>query len=414
MKSDIDRLMEEDGLDALLVTGPAAHNPHMSYFTGLVHLTDGYLLKRREKEPVVFYRPMEREEAARTGLEAKNLDDYDFNALMEQAQGDRNKAIAIRLKQIFEEYDVQGRVGVYGRIEVGPAYAIYRLAEQVNPNVELVGEASTGSVLSRARATKDEWEVERIRQIGRITVSVVNDVANFLTAHAVDEDVLVNRDGDPLTVGEIKRRVNLWLAMRGAENPEGMIFSIGRDAGVPHNAGNDDDLIRIGKPIIFDIYPCEAGGGYFFDFTRTWCLGYAPDEVQTAYEDVRDVYGEVYQSLKPNVPCRDFQIMTCEHFEARGHATICSDPRTELGYVHGLAHGVGLDVHEAPWFRSAGSDDLLLAGSVITIEPGLYYPDKEYGVRIEDTVWVRPDGTLETLVEFPQDLVLQMPGVSKP
>jgi Xaa-Pro aminopeptidase len=51
---------------------------------------------------------------------------------------------------------------------------------------------------------------------------------------------------------------------------------------------------------------------------------------------------------------------------------------------------------------------------VITVEPGLYYPEKGFGVRIEDTVWVRPDGSLETLVEYPQDLVLHMPGVSKP
>lgn len=411
MKSDIDRLMDEAGLDALLATGPAAHNPHMSYFTGLIHLTDGYLLKRRGQDPVLFYRPMEREEAARSGLETKNLDDYDITELLEQAQGHRNKAIALRLNRIFDEYGVIGRVGVYGRIEVGPAFEIYRIATRLNPNVELVGEASTESVLSRARVTKDEGEVERIRRVGEITISVVEDVANFLTAHKVEDGVLVDRNGDPLTVGEIKRRVNLWLAMRGAENPEGIIFSLGRDAGIPHNAGEDTDQVRVGTPIIFDIYPCEAGGGYFFDFTRTWCLGYAPNEVQAAYEDVREVYQEVYQALKPNVPCRDFQIMTCEQFEARGHPTICSDRRTEQGYVHGLAHGVGLNVHEAPWFRREGSDDLLLAGSVITVEPGLYYPERDLGVRIEDTVWVKPDGILETLVEYPHDLVLPMPGV---
>jgi Xaa-Pro aminopeptidase len=411
MKSDIDALMEEAGLDALLVTGPAAHNPHMNYFTGLIHLTDGYLLKRREKDPVLFFRSMEREEAARSGLETKNLDDYNFTELIEQAQGDRNTAIAIRLNRIFDEYGVMGRIGVYGRIEVGPAFAIYRIAARRNPRVEFVGEASTESVLSRARLTKDEGEVERIRKVGEITVSVVEDVANFLTAHQVEEGILVNRDGEPLTVGEIKRRVNLWLAMRGAENPEGIIFSLGRDAGIPHNAGEDDDLIRVGTPIIFDIFPCEAGGGYFFDFTRTWCLGYAPDDVQAVYDDVQDVYHEVYQALKPNVPCREFQIMTCERLEARGHPTICSDKRTEQGYVHGLAHGVGLNVHEAPWFRREGSDDLLLAGSVITVEPGLYYPERDLGVRIEDTVWVKPDGTVETLVEYPHDLVLPMPGL---
>jgi Xaa-Pro aminopeptidase len=54
---------------------------------------------------------------------------------------------------------------------------------------------------------------------------------------------------------------------------------------------------------------------------------------------------------------------------------------------------------------------MLLPGSVFTVEPGLYYPERGYGVRIEDSVWVRPDGKIEVLAEFPKDLVLKMPGV---
>jgi len=178
---------------------------------------------------------------------------------------------------------------------------------------------------------------------------------------------------------------------------------------VPHSAGADDDLIPIGKPIVFDIYPCEAGGGYFHDFTRTWCLGYAPDEVQQVYEDVLDVFETVYQALKPNTPCRDYQVMTCELFEEKGHPTVLNNPKTKEGYVHSLAHGVGLAVHEGPYFSHVESNkDQLLPGSVITHEPGLYYPDLELGVRIEDTVWVHPDGTLEILAEYSKDLVLKM------
>jgi Xaa-Pro aminopeptidase len=118
----------------------------------------------------------------------------------------------------------------------------------------------------------------------------------------------------------------------------------------------------------------------------------------------------MYQTLQPNQLCREYQVRTCELFEERGHPTVLSDRLTEKGYVHGLAHGIGLDVHESPGFRNVeGNDDLLLPGSVITLEPGLYYPERGMGVRIEDTLWVRPDGTLETLVEFPKDLVLTMP-----
>ena len=409
MKSDIDRLMKDANLDGLLVIGPAGHNPYMTYFTGLVHVTRGYLLKKRDLSPVLFHGSMERDEAASTGLQIKNLDDYDPLKLLEEAGGDPIRASAMLLQRIFKEFDVRGRVGLYGKTEIGPHYATLRLVGEALPDVELVGEASSRSVLTRARTTKDEDEVARIRKVGEITSSVVADVAGFLTSHQVKDGVLVDRQGEALTVGEVKRRINLWLAMRGAENPEGTIFAIGRDAGVPHSAGADDDLIPIGKPIVFDIYPCEAGGGYFHDFTRTWCLGYAPDEVQQVYEDVLDVFETVYQALKPNTPCRDYQVMTCELFEEKGHPTVLNNPKTKEGYVHSLAHGVGLAVHEGPYFSHVESNkDQLLPGSVITHEPGLYYPDLELGVRIEDTVWVHPDGTLEILAEYSKDLVLKM------
>jgi Xaa-Pro aminopeptidase len=259
--------------------------------------------------------------------------------------------------------------------------------------------------------TKDADEVARIRKMGEITTAVVGDVAGFLTSHKTKNGVLVDQKGEVLTIGEVKRRINLWLAMRGADNPEGSIFAIGRDAGIPHSAGNNDDPISLGKTIIFDIYPTEAGGGYYFDFTRTWCLGHAPDEVLEVYEDVLDVYEKVYAAFKPDTACRDYQIMTCELFQEKGHPTILNDPQIKEGYVHSLAHGVGLHVHEGPMFSQAESnEDQLLLGSVITHEPGLYYPERGFGVRIEDTIWVNPDGSLETLAEFPKDLVLKMPG----
>jgi Xaa-Pro aminopeptidase len=411
MKSDIDRLMEQADLDALLVIGSSAHNPPMAYFTGRAHLTQGYLLKKRGQPAVLFHISMERDEAARTGLQTKDLAEYDMIKLLEQTGGDRNRASSLLLARMLEESGVRRRLAVYGQVEIGPALSTLRALEQELDGIELVGEAGNTSVLTRARTTKDEGEVERIRRMGRTTVSVVGEVATFLTSHQVKNGLLVDREGKVLTVGEVKRRINLWLAMRDAENPEGTVFALGRDAGVPHSAGADDDPISVGKPIVFDIFPCEAGGGYFYDFTRTWCLGYAPDEVLEIHQDVLEVYRDVYAAMKPDTPCREYQVMTCERFEDRGHPTVLTDSRTRQGYVHSLAHGVGLAVHEGPYFSHIESNtDRLLPGCVITIEPGLYYPDRGLGVRIEDTVWVRPDGSLETLAEYPMDLILRVPG----
>jgi len=262
-----------------------------------------------------------------------------------------------------------------------------------------------------ARATKSSEEIERIRQMGIITTSVVQKTRDLLTSHQVVDEKLIKSDGQPLTIGDVKARINLWLAEAGVENPEGTIFAIGRDGGIPHSSGTPSDPIKLGQAIVYDIFPCEAGGGYFYDFTRTWCLGYAPDEVLKAYEQVKQVYDTVVSELEVGVNPARYQARTCELYEAMGHETIRQNPKIEQGYIHNLGHGVGLDVHEKP-FTGLENDptNLLKVGSVMTIEPGLYYPEKGFGIRLEDTWYVKPDRTFAKFVDFPMDLVIPMKG----
>jgi Xaa-Pro aminopeptidase len=409
MKKDIDELMQAHQLDALLVTGAAPHNPAMYYFTGGGHISQADLVKKRGYPPVLFYNPMERDEAAKSGLETRNLADYRPMELLKECNGDVLKATVLRYQKMLTDLDItSGRIAIYGRVDAGFSYGIFAGLQAAIPGLAIVGEVDD-SVLLLAMATKDEAEVERIRKMGQVTVSVVSEVADYLTSQRVNQGVLVHADGNPVTVGDVKRRINLWLMERGAENPEGTIFAIGRDAGVPHSAGNPQDAIRLGETIVFDIFPCEAGGGYYYDFTRTWCLGYARDEAQALYDDVFTVYQQIMGELQAGGHCPDYQLRTCELFEGGGHPTVRSNPQTQEGYVHSLGHGLGLHVHERPWFRSLASPaDRLEPGSVVTIEPGLYYPERGMGVRLEDTVWVRPDGKMEILAEYPLDLVLPM------
>ncbi len=409
MKNDIDQLMEQKNIDAMLVVGSARHNSAMVYFTGVVHASDALLIKKRGESAVLIHNSMERDEAARSGLETKSFDDYELEKYLTEFDGNKTKALAHRMRDILDDFQVSGRVSLYGKSDVGVFYGLLNETRSILDAIEFVSETRFDSVLMQARITKDEEEVDRIRKVGEITVSTVENVAGFLKSHKVKDGILVNRQDQVLTIGEVKRRINLWLTMRGVENPEGTVFAIGSDAGVPHSEGLDHQPVEIGKTIVFDIFPCEVGGGYFFDFTRTWCLGYAPDEVQKVYDDVLDVYNKVYEAIEPNRLCSDFQELTCDLFEAKGHPTIKSDRKTLTGYVHSLAHGIGLDVHEGPdFYKRETNKSILLPGSVITVEPGLYYPERGMGVRLEDTVWVRPDGTLETLVEYSKDLVLEI------
>jgi len=400
MKSDIDALMQEKNLDAIMIVGNAENNPAMYYMTGGGHVNSAVLLKKRNAEPILFCNVMERDEAAKSGL---SIVPMKYSPVEEFLNESGKQALA-------DAGITSGRVGVFGHTNISVFLAILENLTQALPGLTFVGGGINDNIFSSAMECKDDDEVARIRQMGAITTEVVGLTADYLTTCDVREDeILLKEDGTPLSIADVKRKINLWLAERGAVPSQGYIFAIGGDAGVPHSQGKPEDLLRLGQTIVFDIYPQERGGGYFYDFTRTWSLGYATPEAQKLYDQVQEIYNKVVADLKVNISFKDYQRITCEYFEAKGHSTQLSVDVPMDGYVHSLGHGLGLNVHERPGSRLASPDEnLLKPGVVITIEPGLYYPEKGMGFRIEDTYWVRLDGKIELLAEYPYDFVLEM------
>ena len=409
MKSDLQKHLKDAQADAIWVTGPAQHNPFMVYLTGGGHMTQADVILRTGEEPILCHAPMERDEAAKTGLHTLNYSKYPLKARLETAQGDRLTAHTLLYKHIFEELGLtSGKVILYGRTDVGKMHATVSKLQEMLPGLSFHGDLDD-AVLLQTMATKAPDEIERIQKMAGVVVEVVSRVAEFLTSHRVIYDILMKNDSVPLLIGDVKAQINLWLAELGAENPEDTIFAIGQDAGVPHSGGNPNDPLAIGQTIVFDIFPCEKGGGYFYDFTRTWCLGYAPDEAQTLYDQVKSVYHQVVSELQTGLNAAHFQERTCELFESMGHRTVRQDPAIESGYVHSLGHGLGLHVHEKPWFSQKNDpSNTLVPGSVFTIEPGLYYPEKGMGVRLEDTYYVTPTGQFEKFIDYPMELCLPM------
>lgn len=407
MKNEIDSFMKENQIAALLVTGPAGHNPAMVYFTGLVHVSQADLVKKAGEQGVLFHGAFERDEAAKTGLSLRSYDDFPYNQLLAETGGDKRKVEARRLFHILNSTGVtEGRVVLYGQSDWGKSYSTIEILKEYLPKIEFTADWDE-AILLQAMLTKDDNELEQIRRMGNITTEVVAKTADFLSQHFARGDRLTKSDGENLTIGEVKRMINLWLAEAGAENPEGTIFSIGRDAGIPHSVGNNSDVLKLGQSIVFDIFPCQMGGGYFYDFTRTWCLDYAPDELVDLHQQVKSVYDNIVVSLKANENCKQYQMKTCDLFEKNGHPTVRSHKNTYDGYNHSIGHGLGLRVHEKPWFgEKADETDRLFKGSVFTIEPGLYYPDKGMGVRIEDTYCVDHTGKVELMAEYPYDLII--------
>jgi Xaa-Pro aminopeptidase len=400
MKSDLDALMQARNLDAIIVLGNAERNPPMYYLTGGGHVNKAVLVKKRGETPVIFCNAMERDEAEKSGLKVIPLR---VGAMEDFAK---------RPKEMLGECGVSGgRAGMYGHTDLSMALHIVERIQAELPELEIVGENQDESIFMYAMETKDEKETERIRKMGRVTAAVVDKVREYLTSCEVrGDEALLKEDGSPLSVGDVHSKIRLWVSEMGAELPSGFIFAAGRDAGVPHSSGNPSDLLRLGQTIVFDIYPAEAGGGYYYDFTRTWSLGYAPPGAQKLFDEVQAVYEKVVENIDLNAAFKDYQKFVCDEFQKSGHKTqMNTEGVLTDGYVHSLGHGIGLNIHERPWSRHTSPDDnRLKPGTVFTIEPGLYYPEKGMGVRIEDSYWMRPDGGIEKLAEYPYDFVLPM------
>ncbi len=161
------------------------------------------------------------------------------------------------------------------------------------------------------------------------------------------------------------------------------IVAGGRQGCDPHEEGYGP--LRAHEPIILDIFPRSQKTGYFGDISRTVVRGRASEAVRKLYDTVLKGQKLAFQKMRPGVPTALVHRAVEEFFEREGYRTGRRDGRMQ-GFFHGTGHGLGLEIHEAPRVgpNSAGT---LQAGHVVTVEPGLYYPELG-GVRLEDVALV--------------------------
>ena len=407
MKSDLDRLMEERGIDALMTLPGENEDPYRTYLANGVDFA-GLVVKKRGVPPVLVSNPMERDEAARSGLTVYTYEDFGLTQLRAEHSGEPGKATTEWYCRILDKTGAWGKVGIYGRGDINGALRTIRLLEKTfGDRIEFITEPAYQTVFDTAYETKDPDEITHLREVGRRASATMRAAREWVASHRAGDGVVIKADGAPLLIGDVKRFVRQRLFEQNLEDPEEMILSQGRDSAVPHSKGDDSAPIRLGETIIFDLFPRQPRG-YFHDMTRTWCVGYASPDVQAIYDTVKEAYRRSFEMCRPGVLTSAVQEMVCEYFESLGHPTVLNTPGTQDGYVHSLAHGLGMNVHEAPYFRSHSSKHTLQPGNVFTIEPGLYYPDRGYAVRIEDTVYLNDAGVLETLTDCPYVLVIEL------
>lgn len=234
------------------------------------------------------------------------------------------------------------------------------------------------------RAIKTEAEVGYIEAAQRAVESAVQRAIDLLRAASVHDGVIVH-DGEPVTSERIKKLINVALMEQDCVGQHTIIAG-GAQACDPHHEGSGP--LRVNEPIVMDVFPRNTNTRYFADMSRTVLKGKPSPAMKRLYDAVLAAQEEAIASVRDGADGQRIHAQVVSRFEESGFKTGLMQGRMQ-GFFHGTGHGVGIDIHEAPRISKSGTP--LRTGHVVTVEPGLYYP--EIGAaRIEDMVLVTPDG----------------------
>lgn len=207
---------------------------------------------------------------------------------------------------------------------------------------------------------------------------------------------------DP-TAETLRHLAHQAFIANGAVPHDMVVIAPGPQGADPHEEGHGP--IDEGVPIVVDVFPRDLRSGCWGDLTRTVCRGTPPEELVVWHRDVRQAQRRAIEAVRPGISGEELNQIAIDALREHGYLTRRDTEDGAFpahGFTHYLGHGLGLDLHENPTLDDGG--EVLIAGDVITIEPGLYRADFG-GCRIEDVVLVTEDGG-ELISSCPYDLTV--------
>ncbi len=376
--TDISETLKTVGADAYLMHG-AIHDSDIYYATRFLASDSFSYMLTADGDETLLISDMEK---GRAEIESrvpagkiKTTSDYRYREIAKEKK-DADLAYILVLKEMLAEKKIQTAAVSYEF----PAY-YFNMLQKEGISVVLIK-----SPFEKARSVKNAAEIEKIAQSQKAAEAAMTAAIDIISRSSPDD----TGSGKLVYEGQVLtgKAVLLEIARVLMENDcadEETIVSCGPDSADPH--GKTYGSLYANHPIVIDIFPQHKYNRYFGDMTRTVIRGDASEELIRMYDAVKTAQEIGVKTAKPGATCADVHNAVCDALEAAGYDTYRSG--SKVGFIHTTGHGVGLDIHEMP--SVSDNPHVLAPGNVITIEPGLYYPDVG-GIRIEDTVVITEEG----------------------
>ncbi len=373
----------------VLIYGDTVRDPAMRHEVPLM-VPDPFLYAEVGDERHVVVSSLERSriEALGSGLTVHAFEEFGYDDLVSSGNGREDAVLEVLVRAAGSFGLTSATVPGDFPLELADRLRATGVTLEVDRNV-----------FEARRRVKSAAELAGIRRAQAAAHDGMRAAAELLRRAERSGSGLVTA-GEPLTCELVKDAIRAAVA-RGGASADALIVAHGAQSASGHDMGSGP--IKPDEPVVIDLWPMDLESACYADMTRTFVIGEAPAELRKYFELTRESLARSLDAVRPGVAGSEVFRISCEPYEQAGLPTQLSKAPGQVleeGYFHSLGHGVGLEVHEAPLLGRA--PDVLVAGDVITLEPGCYRPGFG-GCRLEDLVLVTEDGA-ELLTDFPYQL----------
>ncbi len=373
--------------DAFLMVSESAHNADMYYATKfLAHDSFIYLNSKSEK---LLVSDMELGRARKESRIKQVIPTSKYSIMQKlRKHKDPDVAYCEMILEFLRSENVK-RFSVPYNFPVQLADCLRKKGFEIIP---------VKSPFQEMREIKKATEIVAIEKAQRAGEKAVSEAVSAIRNATIKNSILWQKNS-PLSANDVIYIIEKALLSQGCEASD-IIVAGGKGCSDPHWCAEGELLVN--EPIVIDIVPRSKKERYYSDMTRTVMRGKPSKEIKEMYSAVLEAQNGAIAKIKAGVTGSEIHNIVCDLLEGRGYKTLRGKNGLTEGFIHSTGHGVGLDIHEAPSLGESGKE--LKAGSVVTVEPGLYYK-KIGGVRLEDVVVVTRTGC-KNLTMFEKNLVL--------